>query len=59
MQGCTVRTEATWELCGFVVQPGAAPANDGNQLAGALHGQPARRDERRISDFRETQRGSP
>ena len=43
----------------LVAQPSAAPANDRCQLAGALHGQTARSNERRISDLREPGRGSP
>ena len=40
-------------------QTSAAPANDEYQLAGALHGQPARSDERRMNDLREPRWGSP
>jgi len=42
-----------------VVQPSAAPANDVYQLAGALHGQPARSNEQRTIDLREPGQGSP
>jgi hypothetical protein len=42
-----------------VAQPSAAPANDVDQLAGALHGQPARSNEQRINELREPEPGSP
>ena len=42
-----------------MAQPSAAPANDVDQLAGALHGQSARSNEQCIIDLREPARGSP
>ncbi len=44
------------DCCGVA---SAAPANDVYQLAGALHGQPARSNEQRINDVGEPAHGSP